>query len=141
MRTRLALCALAVLFVAADPAATPPKLRLPSTVRPTHYALELRVVPAQPTFSGMVTIDLRVDQPTSLVWLNATGLTIESGELRAGGATQAARVVAGGEDFVGFATPKPIARGTAQLIVRWHGALDAEKSRGLYRVAEGAGGG
>ncbi|MGZ3407184.1 MAG: M1 family metallopeptidase, partial [Polyangia bacterium] len=48
-------------------------------------------------------------------------------------------VVPGGEDFVGFATARPIGKGAAQLIVRWHGKMDAEKSRGLYRVAEGAG--
>src|SRR4051812_33347079 len=103
MRTRLALCALALVFVAADPAATPPKLRLPSTVRPTAYALDLKVVPSEPTFSGTNTIDLRVDAPTSLLWLNATGLTIDGAEVRAGGAMQAARVVAGDENFVGFA--------------------------------------
>ena len=60
-------------------------------------------------------------------------------ELRAGGATQTARVVAGGDDYVGFATAKPIGKGAAQLIVKWHGKLDAEKSVGLYRVAEGNG--
>jgi len=139
MRTRLALCALSLLLVAANPSPAPPKLRLPTTVRPTHYALDLRVVPAEPTFSGAITIDLRVDTPTSLVWLNATDLKIDGAEVRAGGATQAARVVAGDEDFVGFATSKPIPKGAAQLIVRWHGTLDAEKSRGLYRVAEGPG--
>jgi aminopeptidase N len=139
MRTRLALCALSLLFVAADPSPTPPKLHLPTNVRPTHYALDLRIVPSEPTYSGTITIDLKVDALTSLMWLNATDLKIDGAEVRAGGATQAARVVPGGEDFVGFATPKPIAKGTAQLIVRWHGTLDAEKSRGLYRVSEGSG--
>ena len=140
MRTRLAFCALALVSVAAnEPTLSPPKLRLPAGVRPTHYALDLRVVPSEPAFSGTVTIDLAVDAPTALVWLNATELTIDGAEVRAGGATQTARVVPGGEDFVGFATAKPIAKGAAQLIVRWHGKMDAEKSRGLYRVAEGAG--
>ena len=39
----------------------------------------------------------------SLVWLNATELTIDGAEVRAGGASQPARVVPGGEDYVGFA--------------------------------------
>ena len=108
-------------------------------MRPTHYALDLEIVPSEPTFSGTVTIDLRVDAPTSLVWLNATELKIDGAEVRAGGAAEAARVVPGGEDYVGFATTKPLAKGTAQLVVRLHGKLDAEKSRGLYRVAEGSG--
>src|SRR4051812_17979415 len=132
MRTRLVVCALSLLTVAADATPAPPKLRLPGGVRPTHYALDLRIVPSQPTFSGTATIDLRVDAPTSLVWLNATELTIDGADVRAGGATRAARVVAGGDDYVGFATAQPIAKGTAQLVVRWHGKLDAEKSRGLY---------
>ena len=134
------LCALALTCLAAnDSTPTPPKLRLPAGVRPTHYALDLRVVPAEPTYAGTVTIDLRLDAPTSLVWLNATDLTIDGAEAHAGGATQTARVVPGGEDFVGFATARPLPKGVAQLIVRFHGKLDAEKSRGLYRVAEGAG--
>ena len=140
MRTRLAVCALALFTLAAnEPTPSPPKLRLPAGVRPTHYALDLRIVPSEPGYSGTVAIDLAVDAPTALVWLNATELTIDGAEVRAGGATQAARVVPGGEDFVGFATAKPIAKGKAQLIVRWHATMDAEKSRGLYRVAEGAG--
>ncbi|MGZ3408295.1 MAG: M1 family metallopeptidase, partial [Polyangia bacterium] len=112
MRTRLALSTLALLTLAAnDPTPPPPKLRLPAGVRPTRYALDLRVVPSEPGFSGTVAIDLAVDAPTALVWLNATDLTIDGAEVRAGGATQPARVVPGGEDFVGFATARPIGKG------------------------------
>ncbi len=140
MRNLLALCALALLTLAAnDSTPAPPKLRLPAGIRPTRYALDLRVVPSEPTFSGAVTIDLKVDAPTSILWLNATDLTIAAAELHAGGATQAARVVPGGEDYVGFVPAHPLAKGTAQLVVRFAGKLDAEKSRGLYRVAEGSG--
>ena len=98
-------------------------------------------MPSEPTFSGTIAIDLRVEQPTSLVWLNATDLTIDGGELRAGGATQPARVVAGGDDYVGFATAKPIGKGAAQLIVQASTASSTpRRAVGLYRVAEGNGG-
>jgi aminopeptidase N len=127
LRRRLALAALALVTVAAsEPTPPPPALRLPATVRPTRYALDLRVVPAEPTFSGTITIDLEVTAPTALVWLNATDLRIDGAELRQGGATQAARVVPGGSDFVGFAAPRPLGRGAAQLTVRWHGTMDSE---------------
>jgi hypothetical protein len=140
MRFRFVLCALALVCVAAnEPAAIAPKLRLPGGVRPLRYALDLAIVPAQPAYSGTVTIDLALDAATSLVWLNATDLAIDGGELHAGGATYPARVVPGGEDFVGFAVDNPIAKGPAQLVVRWHGTLDSEKSRAIYRVAEGTG--
>src|SRR5262249_44560563 len=130
---------LALLAIAADAGPTPPRLRLPAGVRPLHYALDLDIVPTKPTFSGTITIDLQLDGPTSLVWLNATDLTVDGAELRAAGATQTARVVPGGEDFVGFQWARSVGKGTAQLVVRWHGKMDDQKSRGLYRVAEGAG--
>ena len=139
MSTRPLLAVLALFCVAADSTPAPPKLRLPTTARPTHYALELRVVPSEPEFSGQVTIDLRVDAPTPIVWLNATGLAIDGAELRAGGAAEKLRVVPGGEDYVGFEAAHPLQKGAAQLVVRWHGTLDPEKSRGLYRVSEGGG--
>ena len=142
-RPRVLSCAAALLallsLAANDSTPAPPKLRLPAGVRPTRYALDLHVVPSQPTFSGAVTIDLRVDAPTSIVWLNATDLTIDGAELRAGGAAEAARVVPGGDDYVGFVPARPLAKGTAQLTVRFRGKLDSEKSVGLYRVAEGSG--
>jgi aminopeptidase N len=137
LRSLVFVCLLFSVDAAAAP--TPPTLRLPSGIRPTHYTLDLSIVPSQPSYSGTVTIDLALDAPTSLVWLNATDLTIDGAELRAAGVTQAAHVVPGGADFVGFEVAKPIAKGAAQLIVRWHGAMDAEKSRGLYRVSEGGG--
>lgn len=132
------LCVLAMLG-AAESKPTPPTLRLPAGVRPTRYALELKIVPAEPTFSGTVVIDLQLDAPTSLVWLNATGLTIDGSELRAGRDVQAAKVVPGGPGYVGFSVPRPVGKGAAQLLVRFSGKLDADRSRGLYRVSEGPG--
>jgi aminopeptidase N len=140
LRHRLALIALALISLAANEATPPPpKLRLPAGVRPTRYTLDLRVVPAEPKFSGTITIDLDVTTPTPLVWLNATDLDIDGAELHQSGAVQPLRVVPGDSDFVGFAAPRPLAKGAAQLIVRWRGTLDSERSRGLYRVAEGKG--
>ncbi len=123
----------------AETLSTPPAFRLPAGVRPTHYGLDLKIVPAEPTFSGSVTIDLQVDAPTSLVWLNASALSLSGGELRAGGKAQAATVVPGGTDYVGLRVPHPIGKGPAQLFVRFSGKLDTERSRGLYRVSEGPG--
>ena len=78
----LPLCLIALAsLAAADPAPTPPTLSLPAGVRPTHYALDLTIVPSQPAFSGAVTIDLAVDAPTALVWLNATSLAIDGAEM------------------------------------------------------------
>lgn len=121
----------------ANPA--PPTLRLPAGVRPLRYRLDLQIVPSAPSYSGTVAIDLSVDAPTSLVWLNASGLAIDGAEVRAGGATQAARILPGGDDHVGFAVDQELAPGPAQLDIRYHGKLDGERSRGIYRQAEGPG--
>ena len=42
------------------PEPQPPRLRLPDSVRPVRYALDLTLLPAEPTYSGTVTIDLDV---------------------------------------------------------------------------------
>jgi aminopeptidase N len=138
----IALIAAAPAPAAADPAPpspTPPTFRLPAGVRPTRYTLDLRVVPAQPSYSGTVTVELALDAPTSVVWLSATDLTVDGAEFAAAGRAQPAQVLPAPPGFVGFAAPAPLSAGSAQLTVRWHGQLDSVRSRGLYRVAEGRG--
>src|SRR5687768_393532 len=76
----------------------PPALRLPGDVKPTSYALELTLVPDQPTAAGRVRIAAQVISPARVVWLNATGLTI--GRAALGG--RPARVIPGGDDFIGL---------------------------------------
>lgn len=51
---------------------------LPSNVRPTHYHLAIVPDLAQAVFSGEVTIDLNVVEPTTAVTLNAVGLAFTS---------------------------------------------------------------
>src|SRR6185312_4043780 len=63
----------------ADPVsdeALSPMLRLPSDVRPTHYALTMTIVPGKATAPGEITIDIALDRPHSTVWLNAVALTV-----------------------------------------------------------------
>ena len=84
---------LSLLTLIALAAPAPPKLRLPAGVHPTRMALDLTIIPGQPRFSGKVDIDLALDAPTTLVWLNATELTVDAAELRAGGTIHRARVV------------------------------------------------
>jgi aminopeptidase N len=121
------------------PPPTPPTLRLPATAKPLRYDLDLTIVPSRETFTGTVGVDLQIAEPTAVLWLNATGLTIQDARLDVGGQTLGARVVPGGDDFVGFAFDAPIAPGPARLTLRYEGPLDKEKSHGIYRQAEGAG--
>ena len=69
-----------------------PRLRLPATASPLHYRVELTLVPAAERFSGAVAIDVLLEEPAAVLWLNATGLTIEAATLTAGlAATPSAR--------------------------------------------------
>lgn len=138
---------------AAAPAAelTPPELRLPATIRPLGYTLELTVVPEREDYQGTVTIPLELDAPTRVIWLHATDLRVESAQVtpeiptkpataQKGQAARplAVRVVPGGEDFVGFALAETLKPGRATLTVRFAGRMDSMRSRGLYRQSEGS---
>src|SRR6185437_15355312 len=137
MHTRLFALVVVASASATAFAASPPKLRLDDAARPTKYAARITVTPAEPTFKGSIDIDLKINRATDTLWLNGTDLTIEKATLTEGGATHAARVVNGGEDFVGFGFDKPLAPGTARLHVEWKGNLSRKDDRGLFAQKEG----
>ncbi len=112
-----------------------PGLRLPTTVVPTAYAIELDVRPATPDFAGTVDVELDVRQAVDTVWLHASGLSIEQAELTQGARTLAATPTVVGE-YLGLTLPETIATGRASLRLSFTGRLDDERTDGLYRVAE-----
>jgi aminopeptidase N len=61
----------------------PPQFRLPKTVAPVHYSLNLTVAPDQDTFTGAVDIDLNFKEASSVLWLNADKLTVSDATLTA----------------------------------------------------------
>ncbi len=124
---------LAVTILPAAFAQKPPELRLSRSVEPVRYAAELTVVPAQETFSGTIDIALSVHEPASVIWLNATDLTVGEASLKAGGRTVAARVVPGGSDFVGFAFDQAVPAGEAALHIAYSGKISARNSAGVFR--------
>ena len=128
----LAVAALA----AADATPRPPELRLPEGVRPVRQAVELTVDPNLETFSGSVEIELEVRESTSLLWLNAIGLKVTSASLGQAGAMRPAKVVAGGDDFVGFSTATPLAPGPARLDVSFEGGVSRRDKEGVFAVKE-----
>lgn len=121
---------------AAAPTPPPPEVRLPAGPRPTRAALELTVDPREETFSGRAAIDVELPEATSFIWLNATELELTSAGATAGGDAVTARVVPGGEDFVGLAFARPVGPGGVRLELAWRARLDSERSRGVYRVQE-----
>jgi aminopeptidase N len=116
--------------------------RLPVTVVPERYRLELRIDPAQPRFSGVTTIDVTAREPTWHVVLNARGMSVLRASARVGGAEIAAavtqRAASGGvepeEMVMTFARPIPAGRASLDIA---YDAPFAPDLAGLYRVSEG----
>src|SRR6202007_2786290 len=54
----------------------PPSLRLPSGARPTHYEVTLTVVPGEAKASGEIAIDVELERPHPVLWLNADDVTV-----------------------------------------------------------------
>jgi aminopeptidase N len=118
---------------------TPPTLRLPLLARPSRYDLDLTLDPRSPAFSGRVGVDVEVIAPTRVLWLNATDLTIDEVKLELGGTTETAKIVPALPDFVGLVFHHELAAGKGRLSIAYRGAIDQEKSRGIYAAREGDG--
>ena len=122
-------------LAAADP--QPPELRLPEVARPTAMTVDLTILPEQETFDGKVGIDLELASATSFLWLNARHLEIQSATLTAAARRSPARVVAGGDDFVGFDFGRERAGRQGPPGDRYRGKLDAVETEGLFRQKDG----
>ncbi len=118
----------------AIPDPPPPGLRLPGDVAPTLYHLELTVVPDAATSRGKVAIDATVIRATRVVWLDATGLTIGNATL----AGARARVIPGGDDYIGLTLDRELPIGPLAIAVEFTAPIDHQKSRGIYAEKEGA---
>jgi len=116
------------------PPLVPPALRLPETVRPTKIALDLTIVPSDPTFTGVMSADVEITAPTRVVWLNARGLTITSAKL----AGAAARFEVHGDDFVALIADAALPIGAHTVEVAYTAPIDHERSQGVYAEEEGA---
>jgi len=129
---------LAISFCACA-ADTPPKTRLAEVqdVQPVRYNADLTLDPAKETFSGSIGIRLQVNKPTTTIWLNQEKITIQSAVLTSEGIEQVARVVPGGDDFVGLAFDKLVPAGSALLSIRYTGEIVSKNSSGIFRQKTG----
>ena len=74
-----------------------------------------RSIRARTRSRGSVDIEIRIKEKTSLLWLNASDLTIAKASANAGARVVGVRTVPGGENFAGFAFDKPLAPGGPKL--------------------------
>lgn len=119
----------------------PPGLRLDGRVRPTRYAVELTIVPTQEAFTGTAVLALEVAEPTTVIWLHAVDLAIQTATITAGGKVQQARAVAPvpatdeTKEYLAFVVDQPIA-GTAELAINYSGKIYTNEDDGIYRQTE-----
>jgi alanyl aminopeptidase len=116
---------------------TPPKLRLSDEIRPVKYAVDLTLVPGAADFSGAIDIDVTLSKPGSVIWLNAREIAITEARVTAGGKTQAATVVPGGEQFAGLRLPAAVPVGAARLHIQYKGKISDKSSAGIFSGRDG----
>src|SRR5690348_4190338 len=108
---------------AKPPQMQPPAFRLGDAATPLEYGATLAIDPKASEFSGEVRISMRINRYTPVLWLNATGLTVDSASFEQETRSLPVSVVPGGDDFVGFAARGPdFSPGIATARIRYHGS-------------------
>lgn len=115
------------------PEAAPPALRLPDTVRPVRYALELTLLPEAPTYPGTVSIDVEVREPVRQVWLHGQDVEVSAARVEVAGRTIEAKLVTASEGRLGLLLPEALAPGQARHRAVLHGQGGAGEEPGPLR--------
>jgi aminopeptidase N len=138
LAARLAAAMLVVLLAhggaSAEPvfsfAATPGKL--PKTVVPTHYAIELEPNFESLTLAGAETVDIEVREPTARVVVNAVNMTLTGASVDGGAQTATIALDAAAETAT-LTFPQPLAIGPHRLRISFSAQINAF-GRGLFFV-------
>src|SRR5205085_880536 len=111
----------------------PPGFRLGDVAETRRYEAQIALDPREESFSGEIRIDLVFSRAAPVLWLNAHRLSVQSAEFRQGSRNVAVKVLAGGEDHVGFAAEgEPFAAGPATATIRYSGPIDRVSGEGVY---------
>jgi puromycin-sensitive aminopeptidase len=107
--------------------------RLPRTVLPRRYSLQLTPDLDAATFAGQVDVDVEVTAPTTEVVLNAIELEIDEAWVTVDGARHQAAVALDEEaERATLTVPELVPVGEAVVSLRFRGGLN-DKLRGFYR--------
>lgn len=115
---------------------TPPTVKLPGQVQPVRYALDLRLVPEEDTYSGSISIDVKMLQASSLIWINSTELKISKATVESASRQLPVTAIPGGREFVGLQLPEPVQAGPAKIKIDFSGGLNKNDVLGLFKQAE-----
>ena len=109
--------------------------RLPESVRPSRYDVELRLDPSAGTFAGSSRIALDLAQPTRSITLHSIGHRFAETSVRVGRRTVAVKGIERNRrsETVTLFLAEEVPAGRANLHLRWSGRIN-EGLRGLYRA-------
>jgi alanyl aminopeptidase len=113
----------------------PPALRLPDGARPTRYELALTVVPGAAKVPGEIVIDVELDRPHPVLWLNAEALDVK--RAAASAADTRVTVLAGHDQFVGLAFDPPLPAGAHRLTVVFEAEQSRNSTQGVFALQDG----
>ena len=107
----------------------PPHLRLPPDARPTRVTAELTIDPRQDELTGVEQIDLAVERPLPVLWLNADLIEIT-------GTEPAATIIPAPPSFAGLQFGTPLPAGNTTVTIRWKGRISRTDNEGAFRQEE-----
>ena len=110
-----------------------PTFLLPDDVVPKRYVVDFNIDPSQPTFTGVVSIDLELKTATRVIWLNGKNITPLAASIVQDKRKFEARPEATGEEFIRVELNAVADPGPALLIIRYQGTLDDKSVVGPYR--------
>jgi cytosol alanyl aminopeptidase len=131
LRRVLVLVCFLAFCVSAEPLSAP-TLRLPPLAKPLQYTVDLHVFPGQAQFSGTIAIQLQILQPTSVIWLHAKSLELQTATVQASGQNQTAKVEIATGDFAALIVPQPLSTGRATVTISYTGEVSRTLTDGVF---------
>ncbi len=116
----------------------PPSARLPSSISPTHYRLQLTIDPREARFSGITEIDVTLDGNTPFVWLHGRELDVSSATavLASGEVINLTWQQASAHGVAKLTAQEPLPAGKLQLLINYSAPFDTNL-QGLHTVEQG----
>ncbi|HEX8013385.1 MAG TPA: M1 family metallopeptidase [Casimicrobiaceae bacterium] len=112
----------------------PPALRLPAGARPVRYELTLTVIPGEAKVQGEIAIDVELDRPHPVLWLNADEVTVARASVST--AASAVSVLPPADQFVGLAFEPPLPAGKHRLRLVFEAPQIQNATRGIFALKD-----
>ena len=113
----------------------PPALRIPDGARPVRYEMTLTIVPGDAKAPGEITIDVDLDRPHPVVWLNADAVTVSRADVSV--AATAVKVLPGSPHFVGLAFEPALPAGRHRVTLAFEAEQSRNSTRGIFALQGG----